>query len=248
MKKITVTLIAAALILTLASCGGPVNNGVSGTGADGTATEPAQSIEESTAESATAEAQTAEESEYFKDGAVLFRAFLELSGEEFVSLVEAQGYEWYDNDYVLSGFAGEGASSGFQKSYLADYIQVCDSATDFRSYEDIKSAGKGDLSGMGVAFNVRGEYADGSESISFVFDGLDTVEIRKDPNDEKGSGAALIKDGSGKEYLAMYTTEFYTNGTATVSFIVRTDEYFAANPFGGTASSIDAVWSQLYVG
>ena len=248
MKRLLVMLIAAALALSLASCGTTGENGGSDTVADGTATEPVRAAEESTDGGETTAAQAAEESEYFKNGAVLFRGFLELSGEEFVSLVEAQGYEWYDDDYVLSGFADAGASSGFQKNFLTDYIEVFDGPTDFRSYEDIKSAGKGDLSGMGVAFNVRGEYADGSESISVVFDGLEIGEVRKDPYDEKGSGAARVKDGNGTEYLALYTTEFYTNGTATVSIIVRTNEYFAANPFGGTASSIDAVWSQLYVG
>jgi hypothetical protein len=45
----------------------------------------------------------------------------------------------------------------------------------------------------------------------------------------------------------MYTSEFYTNNTAAVSFIVRTDAYFAATPFGGTADSIDAAWSRLYI-
>ena len=95
---------------------------------------------------------TAEESPYFNNGAVLFRAFLELSGEEFVSLVEEQGFAWYEDDYVMSGFGDSGKSSGFQKNYLADYIQVYNSTTDYRSYEDIKSAGKGDLAKMGVAF------------------------------------------------------------------------------------------------
>ena len=35
-----------------------------------------------------------------------------------------------------------------------------------------------------------------------------------------------------------YTTEFYTNNTATVSVVVRTDDYLAANPFAGMANSV----------
>lgn len=245
MKKLLALLIAASLLFSLAACGGSGKNDGSKTGADDTVTEPAQNDETTIADETTAE-QTAEESPYFNNGAVLFRAFLELSGEEFVSLVEAQGYEWYEDDYAMSGFADAGKSNGFQKNYLADYIQVYNSTTDYRSYEDIKAAGKGDLAKMGVAFNVKGEYADGQEAISIVFDGLEIGDAKKDPNDERGSGAVRIKDESGLEYLVMYTTEFYTNNTAVVSIVVRTDEFFAANPFAGTIHSIDAVWSMLY--
>ena len=146
----------------------------------------------------------------------------------------------------MSGFGDSGKSSGFQKNYLADYIQVYNSTTDYRSYEDIKSAGKGELAKMAVAFNVKGEYTDGQEAISIVFDGLEIGDAKKDPNDERGSGAARIKDENGTEYLVQYATEFYTNNTAVVSFIVRTDDYFAANPFAGTIHSIDAAWSMIY--
>ena len=120
------------------------------------------------------------------------------------------------------------------------------STTDYRSYEDIKAAGKGELAKMAVAFNVNGEYADGQEAIPKVFDGLEIGDAKKDPNDERGSGAVRIKDESGTEYLVQYAAEFYTNNTAVVSIIVRTDEFFAANPFAGTIHSIDAVWSMLY--
>ena len=246
MKKLLALLIAASLLFSLAACGGSGKSDGSKTGADDTVTEPAQNDGETTNADETAAEQTAEESPYFQNGALLFRAFLELSGEEFVSLVEAQGFEWYDDDYVMSGFGDSGKSSGFQKNWLADYIQVYNSTTDYRSYEDIKAAGKGELAKMAVAFNVNGEYADGQEAISKVFDGLEIGDAKKDPNDERGSGAVRIKDESGLEYLVMYTTEFYTNNTAVVSIIVRTDEFFAANPFAGTIHSIDAVWSMLY--
>ena len=246
MKKLLALLIAASLLFSLAACGGSGKNDGSKTGADDTVTEPAQNDGETTSADETAAEPTAEESPYFNNGAVLFRAFLELSGEEFVSLVEEQGFAWYEDDYVMSGFGDSGKSSGFQKNYLADYIQVYNSPTDYRSYEDIKSAGKGDLAKMGVAFNVKGEYADGQEALSAVFDGLEIADTRKDPYDEKGSGAALIKDENGTEYFVLYTTEFYTNKTATVSIVVRTDDFLAANPFAGTANSVDAAWSQIY--
>ena len=245
MKKVLAMLIAAALLLSLAACGGAGKGDGSETGADDTTAGSAQNGEEITGADETA-AQPDEGSAYFKNGAILFRAFLELSGEEFVSLVEAQGFEWYEDDYVMSGFADAGKSSGFQKNFLADYIQVYNGPTDYRSYEDIRSAGKGDLAKMAVAFNVKGGYADGQDALAAVFDGLEIADARKDPNDEKGSGAARVKDANGAEYLAMYTTEFYTNNTAAVSVIVRTDDYLAANPFAGTAGSIDAAWSQIF--
>lgn len=246
MKKLLALLIAASLLFALAACGNSGKNDGSGTGTDGTVTEPAKNDGETTSADGTTAEQTAEASPYFQNGALLFRAFLELSGEEFVSLVEAQGFAWYEDDYVMSGFGDTGKSSGFQKNWLADYIQVYTSPTDYRNYEDIKSAGKGDLAKMAVAFNVKGEYADGQEAINAVFDGLEIADTKKDPNDEKGSGAARIKDENGTAYFVLYTTEFYTNNTATVSVIVRTDGYLAANPFAGTANSVDAAWSQIY--
>ena len=242
MKRILALLIAAALLLSLAACGGSGKNGDTDT-AD-TATGTAQNNEENTLADEITEFP-AEGSDYIRNGALIFRAFTELPGEEFVSLVEAQGYAWYDDDYVMSGFADEGKSSGFQKSFLAEYIQVYNSPTDYRSYEDIKAAGKGELAKMAVAFNVKGEYADGQAALSAAFDGLEILDTHKDPYDEKGSGAARIKDANGTEYLVMYTSEFYTNNTAAVSFIVRTDAYLSANPFGETADSVDAAWSRI---
>ena len=244
MKRILALLITAALLFSLAACGGSGKNGGPDADVSDTASASAQNNEENTlADEVTA--FPAEDSEYYKNGALVFRAFTELPGEEFVSLVEAQGYAWYNDDYVMSGFADEGKSSGFQKNFLAEYIQVYNSPSDYRSYEDIRSAGKGDLAKTAVAFNVKGAYADGQAAVADVFDGLEILDTHKDAYDEKGSGAARIKDGNGTEYLVMYTSEFYTDNTAAVSFIVRTDAYFAATPFGGTANSIDAAWSRI---
>ena len=244
MKRMLALLIAAALLFSLAACGGSGENGSPDAGVSDTANGSAQNNEENTLADEVS-AFPAEDSDYFKNGALVFRAFTELPGEEFVTLVEAQGYAWYDDDYVMSGFADEGKSSGFQKNYLAEYIQVYNSPSDYRSHEDIRAAGKGELAEMAVAFNVKGAYADGQAAFSDVFDGLEILDTHKDPYDEKGSGAARIKDANGAEYLVMYTSEFYSNNTAAVSFIVRTDAYFSANPFDGTADSIDAVWSRI---
>ena len=101
MKRILALLIAAALLLSLAACGGSGKNGDTDT-AD-TATGTAQNNEENTLADEITEFP-AEGSDYIRNGALIFRAFTELPGEEFVSLVEAQGYAWYDDDYVMSGF------------------------------------------------------------------------------------------------------------------------------------------------
>lgn len=240
MKKVLALLIAAAMVLSLAACSGT-------SGSDPSTESGSEDVATGATEATTAAEDTGNDAAgaWFKDGNLVFRAFLELTGEELVALVEGQGYEWYENEYVMSGFADQTQSSGFQKDFYGRYIQVYNSPTDYRGYEDIKAAAKGALAQMAVAFNVKGEYQDGQEAMSGIFDGLEIAGSWKDPYDERGSGAVRVKDGDGVEYLALYTTEFYAGAPAVVSVIVRTDAYFAANPFAG-AESVDAVWSGNY--
>lgn len=230
MKKAAALFIVLIMVFSLAACSGSSQK----SGSEDKTTETSENTSISAAEQA-----------YIKDGNIIFRAFLELTGEELVSLAEGQGYEKYENENVMTGFADRQKSNGLQKNFYGSFIQVYNSPTDYWSYETIKSAGKGELAKMAVAFNVKGEYANGQDAMPGIFDGLEIVGSWKDPNDEKGSGAVRIKDGSGTEYLGLYTTEFYSGAPAAVSIIVRTDAYFAANPFAG-ASSIETVWSQNY--
>ena len=247
MKRTAVLLIAALLALALAACGDYGTNGKTETGGESLKADTTRAAETAETAENTEKTELSETEQAYldKNGNIIFRAFTELTGEEFVALAEKQGYEPYENEYVMSGFADEGLSRGFQKNFYADYIQVYNSTEDYRTGEDIRSADKGDLAKMAVGMNVKGEYQDGMEAISDVFDGFDVVDEWKNPDAERSIGAVIVKDAAGTEYLVLYTTEFYTNSSAVVSFISRTNEYFAANPLNG-ADTVEAVWSQSY--
>ena len=247
MKKLLAFLLAAILVFALAACADPAQESGGKTEDTQAASAAVETFAPETEQPTEATFGSAFADYLDADGNVLFRAFLELNGEELVSLIEEREYEWYENEYVMSGFADEGKSNGFQKNYFGTYIQIYNSTSDYRSYEDIRAAGKGDAAKMAVAMNVKGEYQTGEEAVLEIFDGMETVRSWKDPKYGDSIGAVCLKDGGGTEYLVVYSTEFYSGGSAVVSLICRTNDYFAANPLGG-ADTIEAVWNQYYGG